>query len=416
MEPTTLTDVATVDGAVLDVEHGSDGDYLYTLVNSAGVKHARADGTTETIGADLWRGRLNAFVGYRHITVAPDGTLYVSDSTTKQVWKVEPATDPWGELTYTMSTPTVVAGRGKSCYDTMFELYPDTYGSYTRIAGGACYNYTGWLMDNPDYGLSLETGEPDDGSVATGALLTPWGIAVNAEETLIALAEVSAGKGPAVRVIDLAEGTISTYAGWVPGDNSSCDHPALSGGREAVGVQDYWGTFRMPFCNVFDVAFRPDGSIAFSAGSYYTGTIEGGLLTVRDNGVVRTLEVLAGCAGPGCTADAGATGPGTLLSAMTGLDARIDGAIFYADTQRHLVRKLDPDTGTVTDVVGTGSKCGDLGTCGAAASGIPALEADLGTPRTVAIGSGGGLLIAEETASYYVGPGVGWRNVLRRAS
>lgn len=413
VEPSTVRTVAVLGDALLDVESGAGDDYFYTTVNTAGVVHVRSDGTEERVGADLWRERLNAFIGYRHIAVATDGTLYVSDTTSLRIWKVEPSVEPGGERSYTTNAPTVVAGRGKSCFDTVFEFYPVNSGEYTAIEGGGCNKYTTWLMDNPDYGISLRTGAPDDGPLASGALLTPWGIDVNADETKLAIAEVKAGKGPGVRVVDLVAGTISTEAAWVPNGNASCTHPSLAEGRAAVGGQDYWGTFNMPFCDVFDVSFAPDGGIVFSAGIYYQGTIEGGLLTVVDDAEGQTLHVLAGCEGASCSSGAGQPGTSTLVGAMSGVDVRWDGTVLYADTNQHRIRKILPD-GTVADVVGTGVKCGDAGTCGDTATGLPALSADLGSPRDVAVQSSGALLMAEEGTLANLGIGIGWRWVMRR--
>lgn len=413
-DPTTVRNAFTVDGSLLDVEAGVEGDVFYTEVNSAGVLHVRDDGAQERIGADMWRPRLNAYVGFRHIAVAPDGTLYVSDSTTLRIWKVEPVIGTGGQRVYSTVTPTVVAGRGKSCYDTAFELYPQTNGAYTKIAGGACYQYKGWFLDNPDYGISLETGEPDDGPVATEALLTPWGIDVSADESRLAIAEVGAGRGPAIRVVDLNEGTISTAAGWVPNYNKSCDHPSLAEGRPAVGEQDSWGTFKMPFCDAFDVAFAPSGQIVFTAGSYYSGKIEGGVLAVVDDPFGKILDVLVSCGGSSCVETAGQPGTSTYVSAMIGLDVRGDGTVFYADTARHLVRKIDPVSGTVLDVAGTGLRCSEPRTCGASAEGSPALETALDLPVDISFDPAGDLLLAEETAYAYIGEGIGWRHLLRR--
>lgn len=388
-------------GRLLDVEHGVADDAFYSEVDHAGVQHVLADGVTETIGESLWRGRLNAYVGYRQMAVSDDGTLYVADSTTRRVWKVEPQLQPDGRLLYGASTPEIVAGRGKDCYQSALELYPQTYGSYVTILGGACWEYRGWLLDNPDYGLSIEQGVADDGPVATEAILSPWNIDVNADETALAIAEVGAGQGPAVRVVDLQAGTISTEAAWVPGDSGGCDHPALAEGRPAVSEQDLWGTYRMPFCNVFDVAFTPSGGIVFAAGSYTSGTAAGGVLTTSGSPGAKTLHVLAGCTGASCSV-AGSTEPlATSISDMPALDVRRDGAVLVADSDNHRIRKLTADGSLLVSLAGTGLRASSTRTCPTAADSSPTnpVTSDLDHPSEVSVAWDGSLLLAEDSCS-----------------
>jgi hypothetical protein len=393
--------VATA-GRLLDVEHGRVGDLFYTLTDHPGVVHVMADGVTETIGESLWPGRLNAFVGYRQVAVSRDGTLYVADTTTRRVWRVEPQHQPDGQLVYSAATPEVVAGRGKDCYQSVLELYPQTYGQHVEVVGGACYEYDGWLLDNPDLARNVEQGVVDDGAVAAEAIVAPWNIEVSDDETKLVIADIGAGQGPGVRVVDLQAGTISTEAAWVPGDNGTCDHPALAEGRAAVSEQDLWGTYRMPFCQVFDVGFGPSGAIVFAAGSYTSGAAAGGVLTTQGAPGAKTLHVLAGCAGSSCSAAAGVDPRSTSLSDMPALDVRRDGVVVVADTFNHRVLELTSDATLLLAVAGSGRRCSASGSCptdAAAPAGDP-LSTDLDLPREVSVGRGGTLLLAEDDCSF----------------
>jgi sugar lactone lactonase YvrE len=111
------------------------------------------------------------------------------------------------------------------------------------------------------------------------------------------------------------------------------------------------------------------------AGNAYLVELTGGrVLKVDPNG---TLMVLAGSGKKG---DAGDGGPGrrATFNGMHSLAVLPDGTLLLADTWNNRVRRLDPKTGNVTALIGTGKK-------GYAGDGGPALAANFGGIYCVAL-------------------------------
>ncbi len=108
---------------------------------------------------------------------------------------------------------------------------------------------------------------------------------------------------------------------------------------------------------------------------------------------IRRIDPVSGrletVAGTGQAGHGGDQGPATqaLLNSPAGLEAAPDGSVFVADRDNHRVRVIDPD-GLIRTVAGTGDAgfSGDDG---------PAVEADLHLPSDVALDPDAGLLIAD---------------------
>lgn len=104
----------------------------------------------------------------------------------------------------------------------------------------------------------------------------------------------------------------------------------------------------------------------------------------EDPGVISTA------AGNGRYGDSGDGGPATEASLRYafGVAAGPDGSIYVADTYNHRIRRIDPATGVIDTVVGTGQE-------GFGGDGGPAGAALLNHPHAVLVDEGGNLYIAD---------------------
>ena len=99
------------------------------------------------------------------------------------------------------------------------------------------------------------------------------------------------------------------------------------------------------------------------------------------------IAAFAGAGSPGYAGDGGAA-PAAAMRNPGGVAVGVDGSLFVADTENHVVRKIDGLTGIVTTVAGTGAP-------GWAGDGLLATAARLQSPRDVAVASNGDLFIAD---------------------
>ncbi len=75
-----------------------------------------------------------------------------------------------------------------------------------------------------------------------------------------------------------------------------------------------------------------------------------------------------------------------------------DGALYYSDAAMHRVRRVDPVTGNLQTVVGTGALCATDPFPQACGDGAPGIEARLNSPAGIVAGTDGALYIADSEA------------------
>jgi sugar lactone lactonase YvrE len=104
-----------------------------------------------------------------------------------------------------------------------------------------------------------------------------------------------------------------------------------------------------------------------------------------DTGVVTTV------AGNGSTGFSGDGGPATSarLNYPKGTEIAPDGSLYIADNNNHRVRRVDPHSGIITTVAGTGA-------AGFSGDGGPATAARLDEPRNIALDTVGRLYIVDQ--------------------
>lgn len=199
---------------------------------------------------------------------------------------------------------------------------------------------------------------------ATSVAQTPTGLVLDGGRLL-----VSDETFAVVRAIDLATGDQTVIAGngskGPAGDGGPAVAGQLGGSGSGIGPQG--------------IALAPDGDVL-----------------VADTGSSRIRRVdaadgtLSTAAGTGIFGPNGDGGPATeaRLAAPYATLALADGTILIADTSGNRVRRVDPATGTITTIAGTGM-------FGSTGDGGPATEARLAGPRGLALAGDGDLLIAD---------------------
>lgn len=216
---------------------------------------------------------------------------------------------------------------------------------------------TGVLTTVAGDGSRMHSG--DGGPAARAGLVEPNGVAIDTRGRLF-IADVADHR---VRVVDLATGTIQTFAGTGRDRHEGDDGPAQAAsiaGARAVEV-------------------GPDGTV-------YILERQGHTLRAVDpkTGVIRTV---AGTGKKGYTGDGGPAGSAT-FNGPKELAVGADGHLFIVDTENHVIRRIDARTGVLTTVAGNGQK-------GGGGDGGPATTAQLDRPHGVAIGHDGALYIGD---------------------
>lgn len=213
-----------------------------------------------------------------------------------------------------------------------------SHGVVTTVAGTGDYGFAG-----------------DHGPAIAATLANPHGLAAGPDGSIY----VTDNGNNRVRQIDAA-GTITTVAG-----NGDFTHSGDGGPATAAGLED------------------PFGLATDSAGRLFIAEVDGVRL-VGTGGRISTI------AGDGTSDFGGDGGPATSaqLSDPQGLAVSSAGQVYIADDVNCRIRKLDEHSGTVTTVAGTG-------VCGYSGDHGPATAAELYRPQAVALDRAGNLLIAD---------------------
>ncbi|HEV1286471.1 MAG TPA: hypothetical protein VNU44_14215, partial [Bryobacteraceae bacterium] len=211
-------------------------------------------------------------------------------------------------------------------------------------------------------GIERDSHYSGDGGPAIGAGLNPRGIAIDTGGNLY-LADTGNNR---IRKLNLATGVITTVAGdgarGFRGDGGPATSAQLDG---------------------------PTGVAVDTKGDVYIadGTADG---TNRIRKVEVATGVITTIAGNGSQGYSGDGGPATLAQFrfLGGMATDASDNLYVADNFNNRIRMVSAATGIVTTVAGNGA-------AGLSGDGGPGTNAELNNPLSVAVDSGGNLLIAD---------------------
>jgi len=179
----------------------------------------------------------------------------------------------------------------------------DPAGVVSTIAGDGSGTYSG-----------------DGGPAAKAGLVEPNGLALSPDQSRLFIADVA---GHRVRVIDLATGTVETFAGTGEARHDGDGGPATQAG--VFGARA--------------VAFAPNGSL-------YVMERQGSCVRRIHDGMIETV------AGTGARGHAGDGGDArsAVFNAPKEMAVDPDGNIFVVDTENHAIRRIDAESWVVTTI------------------------------------------------------------------
>jgi DNA-binding beta-propeller fold protein YncE len=200
----------------------------------------------------------------------------------------------------------------------------------------------------------------DGGPAAHAALAEPNGLAFDPAERRLYIADVADHR---VRVVDLATGIITIFAG-----TGAAEHGGDGGPAREAGI---FGARAV--------------KVAAADGIVYILERQGSTLRAVDpaTGIIATI---AGTGGRGYSGDGGPA-VAAVFDAPKEMALDRDGSIIIVDTENHAIRRIDRTTGIVTTIAG--------GRKGPGGDGGPATLAGLDRPHGAVVGPDGAIYIGD---------------------
>jgi len=199
-----------------------------------------------------------------------------------------------------------------------------------------------------------------DGAPASQAgLVEPNGLALDPAERKLYIADVA---GHRVRVVDLATGRIATFAG-----TGAAEHSGDGGRASEAGI-----------FGARAVKVGPDGTV-------YILERQGSRLRAADLNT-GTIATIAGTGARGYSGD-GEPALAAVFDAPKEMALDPGGDILIVDTENHAIRRIDHETGIVTNLAG--------GRQGGGGDGGPADLAGLDRPHGAVVGPDGAVYIGD---------------------
>lgn len=273
------------------------------------------------------------------LVIGPDGALYWAEFGSHRILRLDLAS----------RKITVIAGNGTRGYsgdgglasqaqlNTPHEVRFNSRGNiYIAERDNHVVRYVDMktLIISTAAGTNMAGFSGDGGPANKAQLNQPHSIALDRSDNVF-ICDIVNNR---IRRIDPKTGSISTYAG--------------TGARTPAPEEGGLADTSLPGPRSIDVA--PDGKL-------YLVLREGNKLFVIDPASGR-LTHLAGTGELGYTGDGGQAlaakfgAPGNALNGPKGIAYSPDGSLYVADTENHVVRKINLQTGIVSTVVGTGER------------------------------------------------------------
>lgn len=292
------------------------------------------------------------------------GNLYFSDTFNHRIRRVDAAT----------GTISTIAGNGEAGYSgdggpATEAALNEPYGILVDRAGNL---YTADRLNRRVRRIDARsgviatlagTGEAayggDGGPAALAGLAEPNGLAFDAEQRHLYIADVADHR---VRIVDLATGTIATFAGTGQPEHSGDGGPARAAGIFGARA----------------VKLGADGTL-------YILERQGSSLRAVDP-ATGTIRTIAGTGARGCSGDGGPA-LAAVFDAPKEMAIDRDGSLLIVDTENHAIRRIDRATSIVTTIVG--------GRKGPQGDGGAAVEAGLDRPHGAVVGPDGAIYIGD---------------------
>jgi sugar lactone lactonase YvrE len=294
----------------------------------------------------------------------PGGNLYFSDTFNHRIRRVDAGT----------GIITTVVGSGEADYrgdggPATQAAFNEPYGIAVDRAGNIYvadrHNHCVRRIDGASGIVTTFAGNGsagfagDSGAAPRAGMVEPNGLAFDPPQQRLFIADVADNR---VRAVDLARGTIATFAG-----TGEAAHTGDGGPAHAAGV-----------FGARAVKIAADGTV-------FILERQGSSLRAVDprTGIITTV------AGTGARGYSGDGGPmlAAVFDAPKELTIDPGGDLLIVDTENHAIRRIDIKSGTVETIAG--------GRKGGGGDGGPARLAGLGRPHGVAVGPDGGVYIGD---------------------
>jgi DNA-binding beta-propeller fold protein YncE len=298
------------------------------------------------------------------LTIGPDGALYICEVDAHVIRRMDLKTN----------AVTTVVGNGQKGYSgdggpalaaSLNQPYEILFDSGGNMLFAEMPNHVVRRVDAKTKIISTlaGTGAPgfsgDGGPANQAQLRQPHSIAMDPSGTSLYIADIGNRR---IRRVDLKTGLIDTFAGT--GEAKSSADGATLDGTPLNG----------PRAMAFD-----------SRGDMYLVLREGNAV-YRIDMRGRTIHHIAGTGANGYTGDGGPA-LDARLSGPKGIAIAPDGGVFIADTESHTIRRIDPKSGSITTVVGDGTR-------GEGSDGPP-LACRLARPHGIFIDRAGVVYVAD---------------------
>lgn len=297
------------------------------------------------------------------VEVAPDGSLIVCEVSHHRVRRLDRST---GEITTLAGTGKLgYSGDGGPATDALLnEPYEVRFDRQGNLYFVEMQNHLVRRVDAKTGVISTVagTGQPgfsgDGGNATKAQLRIPHSIALD-DQGWLYIADIGNHR---VRAVNLADGTIQTIAGTgeksLPVDGQpATDRPILGPRALFVDGRTLW------------IALREGNSVW------------------RMDLDSRVLHHVSGTGKKGYSGDGGPARDAT-FNGPKGIALGPQGDIYVADTENHVIRRIDASTGIITTVAGDGTQ-------GGTGDGGPATQAKLKRPHGVCLDLNGILYIGD---------------------
>jgi sugar lactone lactonase YvrE len=266
------------------------------------------------------------------LVMGPDGGLYFCDLDNQRIRRVDLTTKVMttiagnGERGYRGDGGPAVAAALNKPHELRFDRRGDLYvaerdnhvirkidmrsGVITTVAGTGTAGFSG-----------------DGGPAVAAVLRQPHSIAFDRDGTLL-ICDIGNHR---IRRLNLATGIIETYAG-------TGEARATPDGAPVTGT---------PLRGPRTIEVAPNGDL-------YVALREGNAI-YRIDSRTQILHHIAGTGEQGYTGD-GRSGRAATLGGPKGLALARDGSLYIADTENHVIRRIDAARGTIETVLGTGAR------------------------------------------------------------